>query len=625
MAPRTGGAMIHRKASRGALTASTALLTALLTGCLERELKPLNPCLVSGVVAEVAVSNIEKVDILFMVDNSFSMAEEQTALSREFPKLIKALASGDRDLNGEKDFTPVKDLRLGVVSSDLGLANLAIRSAEACTGNGDDGRLQNIAARDAVGCSQTTYSPPYLTYSSTQGGDPDQLANDFACIAKVGTGGCGLEQQLESALKAVWPGNDPSRVFLTDAMTGTTTTGNAGAGFANGDFIRPDSLIAIVLVTDEEDCSSRNMQHFLDNAAGNLNTTCFFEGQKPAADSDLFSVDRYIEAFKALRPNQPNLVIFAGIVGVPERLVSAQAMSAFDRDDRAQSDAFFDTILADPDMHERIDDQGTADLRDDKVATSCDRGGDDTAKAYPPRRIVEVAKGFGENGVITSICEDDYGAALNAVITKIAGKLSGQCLPRSQQRNALGLVDCRVVEIKRPGDRSPCDPNRGRTSQLDDRVVGDIARMVCEVAQLPVLARSAPAGVGWYYDDFSEEVKACKTDKQRIAFAAASPLEEGAGARFECFRAVTEPSSQTATGAEAINTPCADDGSDGLHGAAKCAALSDPSATLICVNGSCQVGCTSDAQCPAGRVCTGTGGMAGFCENPTCPMEISGT
>ena len=53
------------------------VVAGLLGGCLDRELKPLNPCLVSGVVAEIAVTNIDKVDLLFVVDNSGSMARSR--------------------------------------------------------------------------------------------------------------------------------------------------------------------------------------------------------------------------------------------------------------------------------------------------------------------------------------------------------------------------------------------------------------------------------------------------------------------------------------------------------------------------------------------------------------------
>ena len=115
--------MISR--ARSLLTSLIVLLAValLLGGCLDRKLKPLNPCLVSGVVAEIAVTNIDKVDLLFMVDNSGSMAQEQASLREQFPKLISVLASGDPGPGKEK-FPPAKDLHLGVVSSDLGLVGI---------------------------------------------------------------------------------------------------------------------------------------------------------------------------------------------------------------------------------------------------------------------------------------------------------------------------------------------------------------------------------------------------------------------------------------------------------------------------------------------------------------------
>src|SRR3954447_10402818 len=85
-----GGPMISRT---GALVRPAQLvwvaIACVFCGCLERKLKPLNPCLVSAVTQEIAVNNIDKVDMLFMVDNSNSMREEQARLQQQFPHLIQ--------------------------------------------------------------------------------------------------------------------------------------------------------------------------------------------------------------------------------------------------------------------------------------------------------------------------------------------------------------------------------------------------------------------------------------------------------------------------------------------------------------------------------------------------------
>ncbi|HMI93500.1 MAG TPA: hypothetical protein VK509_19140, partial [Polyangiales bacterium] len=40
---------------------------------------------------------VRNLDLLFLVDNSGSMKEEQEALRREFPKMIRVLTTGDRN------------------------------------------------------------------------------------------------------------------------------------------------------------------------------------------------------------------------------------------------------------------------------------------------------------------------------------------------------------------------------------------------------------------------------------------------------------------------------------------------------------------------------------------------
>jgi hypothetical protein len=293
----------------------TAVAVALtLGGCLKRKLKALNPCLVSGVVAEIAVTNIDKIDLLFMVDNSGSMREEQSALRTQFPNLIRVLTTGDRDGDGTNDFPPAKDLHLGVVSSDMGL--VGISDIEKCNGLGDDGIMQNVPSATIQGC-QASY-PPFISYRS-EASTPEQTATDFACIATLGTDGCGFEQQLESVLKALWPtmDRDPNTgqvlamnriTFLGDAMGfGQTSHGDVeNAGFLRNDVTEGLSLIAIILVTDEEDCSSADTSHFtpahfLDPnsqlAMQDLNLRCFYN------PGNLYSLDRYVNGYQALRPD----------------------------------------------------------------------------------------------------------------------------------------------------------------------------------------------------------------------------------------------------------------------------------------------------------------------------------
>src|SRR4051812_12302811 len=67
-----------------------------LLGCPNEDLAPLAPCTVSGVSDEVPVTGVDKVDLLFMIDNSGSMAQEQAKLAEQIPKLVEILTTGKK-------------------------------------------------------------------------------------------------------------------------------------------------------------------------------------------------------------------------------------------------------------------------------------------------------------------------------------------------------------------------------------------------------------------------------------------------------------------------------------------------------------------------------------------------
>jgi hypothetical protein len=83
----------------------------------------------------------EGVDLLFVVDNSNSMRDNQAQLARQFEVLISQLVSPpDRNMDGLPDWPPVRSLHVGVISSDLGTpgrwcprAPTATRATTACS------------------------------------------------------------------------------------------------------------------------------------------------------------------------------------------------------------------------------------------------------------------------------------------------------------------------------------------------------------------------------------------------------------------------------------------------------------------------------------------------------------
>ena len=163
-----------------------------------------------------------KLDVLFVVDNSNSMEHEQKALASAFPAFINTLLG----------YKFMLDLRVGVISTDMGAGQYQLPSCE-MTG-GDAGKLQSKPR--TAGCV-----PPYDPYISVNGTKTnvagDMVNEAFACIVKLGLQGCGFEQHLAAISKAI-------------------------DGKSNPGFPRQDSVLAVVVVSDEDDCSAANTQLF---------------------------------------------------------------------------------------------------------------------------------------------------------------------------------------------------------------------------------------------------------------------------------------------------------------------------------------------------------------------------
>ncbi len=153
-----------------------------------------------------------KMDVVFVIDDSASMGQEQSNLVANFPAFIQVLddygAAGGESLDYRVAVTTTgRDM---VVSTPIGTvtamgANGAFASGDAC---GAPGRWLSR-------------------------GDPG-LADRFACIASVGTDGPPIEMPLHALELA----------FSARLADGT----NAG-------FRRDDALLAVVVLTDEDDCS----------------------------------------------------------------------------------------------------------------------------------------------------------------------------------------------------------------------------------------------------------------------------------------------------------------------------------------------------------------------------------
>lgn len=375
---------------------------------------------------------VDKIDLLFVVDNSASMAGEQRALTNQIPKLIETLTTGRRYLGDPKPFRPVTDLHVGVVSTDMGIPGVELPPTCHADG-GPDGRLLHAAPQQTNLSCDSEY-PQFQSYQAAYD-DPDELASAVACTASLGTDGCGFEQPLESAFKALWPHKNPFR-FISTTESGTWGRGDRSeAEGGNLGFLRNDpddpSLIAIVVLTDEEDCSVKSTDHLKPNnqlaedspyRAQDINLRCYYNKQF------LYDIEnRYLAGLRALRPGREDLVFFSVIAGVPADLVDSDALARVDFSDADARDEFYDGILDDPRMQEEVDPTTSPGSGQGNLRPSCVRApaaGETTAStAFPPRRLVSLARAFGEHGMVQSICQDDFGPAVEAIADGLAGHL----------------------------------------------------------------------------------------------------------------------------------------------------------------------------------------------------------
>ncbi|MBW2522704.1 MAG: hypothetical protein JRI23_00950, partial [Deltaproteobacteria bacterium] len=223
-----------------------------------------------------------RVDLLLTIDNSRSMADKQAILGSAVPALIGSLTNPpcvDEEGMPAQDqptgpssacpsdttriFPPVTDLHLGVISTSIG-----DHGGDVCptlpppSANDDQARL---IARSPGGGSVATYDDlGFLAWDpdgelTPPGETSAQALTDDLRTMVLGAGqqGCGYEAPLESWYR-----------FLIDPDPYLTIEEDAGRAVMSGtdstilqqrrDFLRPDSLVIIMMLSDENDCSIRD-------------------------------------------------------------------------------------------------------------------------------------------------------------------------------------------------------------------------------------------------------------------------------------------------------------------------------------------------------------------------------
>lgn len=382
------------------------ILLLLLGGCpLDSQIgsncADAGACLTGGSPSERSPSDlpsriVESLDVLFVVDDSPSMAEEQKLLREALPRFVRVLATGDRNLNDAVDFRPPKSLHLGVITTDMGLPTAV--EVPGCTEGdrlGDDGRLVQMATPEAVSTGCEASYPRYLTHAT--GYDADALGENLGCLAEVGTEGCGIGQPLEATLKAL--AFEAPEIRFRDGTSGHGLTHNDG-------FVRDDSLLVVVVVTDRDDCSLETLE-----APALEDIAALEEGRCPRSRATLHQLSRYVEGLRASTPGWDDRILFAAIAGVPPDLADPELPGSITYATVAEVERYYESVLNDPRM------QTLTRTGDYTLPDACNSA---HGAAKPARRLVGVARGFGQDGVVQSICHPDFRAPLDGVLNAVA-------------------------------------------------------------------------------------------------------------------------------------------------------------------------------------------------------------
>jgi len=306
----------------------------------------------------------------------------------------------------------VPDLHIAIISSDMGAGDGSIASCDASGGK------NGIFQYTPRGTCASTGLNTGATFISDIGGVRNytgRLENVFTCIAALGEGGCGFEHTFASVLRAL----------------GADGRGQAPA--ENQGFLRPDAYLAIVIVSNEDDCSATPGVPLFDtgsntdvastlgppanfrcNEFGHMCNGMHPSRHAPGMDMNamvsydacvsndtehyLLSTLETANRIKSLKAD-PSKVIVAAITGPAQPYtVTWKAPTTSDMS------------------------CGAASCPWPAIAHSCTAASDGSF-ADPAVRIIEFTNQFGANGIVRSICSDDLGPALQSVALAIVGRL----------------------------------------------------------------------------------------------------------------------------------------------------------------------------------------------------------
>lgn len=376
------------------MLAALAVVGALGAGCDATTHVGKNPGSGSSVrvlpSAHAPLTATSQLDLLFMIDDSQSMAPLQQKMRTRLANFMDVL----KNLPGG-----LPDIHVAVVSSSLGAGIFS--NVPGCAPNSAgnlDGEFQHSAVCTALHAG-SSYLSSFKAADGTQVNNFDgDITDVFGCIANLGDHGCGFEHQLAA-----------TQLSLERAMI---------AGDTNSGFLRDDAYLAIVMLTNEDDCSVSGNSTLFDPAQqtvsdylGGLSSyRCnefghLCDGQSPPHDvgslpqtlmscvsnetatGRLVHVNDFIDFLFALKPANPEKIFVAAMAGPVTPYVVTANLTEFGAGEEPQPG----------------------------IQHSCSGGTANSEYADPAVRIRQMVSAFGPNSYFGSICADDFGPTMESI------------------------------------------------------------------------------------------------------------------------------------------------------------------------------------------------------------------
>ena len=390
----------------------------------------------------IAVAENDDVDLLFVLDDSSTMDQEQATLAANLGRFIEILERPEVD----------KNYRIGITTTDAGnpacssepergalqlrscrshLEDFAIDGTEpidvteeACTALCPEAWAEIETLPTTTPHDDTPRSRRWIESIEGVTNLPAGLstAQALQCIAPQGIRGCDFESPLESMFQALERSEDASDPDF--------------------DFIRELATLMVVFVTDEDDCSYNQEWESIFLPEGNRvfwsegdvmpgSAVCWNAGVACSGSGtydECHSVDLDVNGDPVAEADAEELAVLRPVSRYVERLQELEDRKRM----RWPSQEVLVSVVGgvNSDGSVTYQDADDPDFRHDfGIGPGCESA---TGRAAPPVRLRELAEAFavGDEGAnMASICQDDYTSVLEPVAEALVAQIRPACMP----------------------------------------------------------------------------------------------------------------------------------------------------------------------------------------------------